>query len=229
MPLILRRRATALRERMEDPACDSAQLRVTYEHFGAINRRFSGWQGIYRRYLRPRLRSGHPTTLLDIGFGGGDIPRRLLEWAERDGLALSITAIDPDARAAAFARSLPPREGLRFEQTETGALVKRGAHFDIVISNHLLHHLADDELKQLCRDSARLGTVVLHNDIERADTAYLGFALLSAPFYRGSFITPDGLTSVRRAYTRPELRAVAPASWQVTRPYSYRVLLSHGL
>jgi 2-polyprenyl-3-methyl-5-hydroxy-6-metoxy-1,4-benzoquinol methylase len=229
MPLWLRRRAAHLRERMDDPACDPAQLRATYAHFGTVNRMVSGWATLYRRLLRPRMRAGRLYRLLDIGFGGGDIPRALLRWAERDGFRLHVTAIDPDARAASFARALPAVPNLAFEQADTGALRRRGAHFDFVVSNHLLHHLADTDVVGLCHDSAALGTVVLHNDIARADLAYLGFALLTGPFFRESLITPDGLTSVRRAYTRTELRRVVPPGWRVTRPHPFRLLLSRGL
>jgi len=229
MPLVLRRRAGHLRERMDDPTCDPERLRATYAQFGAVNRLVSGWRLLYRRVLRPRLRPGRPYHLLDIGFGGGDIPRALLAWAEQDGVLLHVTAIDPDPRAAAFAQALPPSLHLSFEQIDTAGLLRRGAQFDFVVSNHLLHHLADAEVVQLCGDSAQLGGVVLHSDIARADTAYLGFAVLTAPFFRSSFITPDGLTSVRRSYTPAELRAVVPSGWRVSRPYPYRLLLSHGL
>lgn len=229
MPLVLRRRGAHLLERMDDPACDLEKLRATYARFGAVNRMFSGWRTLYRRYLLPRLNSDRVYHLLDVGFGGGDIPRALLGWAERDGVRLRIRAIDPDPRAAEFARSLPPMNRLSFEQTHTAELVQRGAQFDFVISNHLLHHLSDTQVRGLCEDSAVLGKSVLHNDIARADLAFVGFAALTAPFFRGSLITPDGLTSVRRSYTPSELRAAVPSGWRVSRPYPYRLLLSHGL
>ena len=228
MPLVLRRRRAGLRERMDDPACNLPKLQATYAHFGVVNRIFSGWRILYQRYVRPQLVQGR-TQLLDVGFGGGDIPRSLLSWAERDGLGLYVKAIDPDPRAAAFAHDLPPHPKLSFEQTDTRAVRARGDTFDIVISNHLLHHLSDPEVRALCDDSAALGRVVLHNDIARADAAYAGFAALTSPFFRDSYITPDGLTSVRRSYTSDELRAVAPPGWRVSSPYPYRLLLSYGL
>ena len=227
MPL-LRTRATGLREHMDDPACDPARLQATYARFGTVNRLFAGWWTLYRRYVRPRLEPTRINRLLDVGFGGGDIPRALLGWAERDGLALSVHAIDPDPRAAAFSRSLPAHPRLTFEQLDTAELVRRGERFDVVVSNHLLHHLTDAEVVGLCCDSALLGRFALHNDIARHELAYAGFAALTGPFFQGSFITPDGLTSVRRSYTAQELRRVAPSGWQVSRPYPFRVLLSHG-
>ncbi len=229
MPLVLRQRNAELREYMDDPACNLEKLRATYARFGTVNRIFSGWRTLYQRYLRPQLAANRTNHLLDVGFGGGDIPRVLLRWAERDGLELHIKAIDPDPRAAAFARDLSPHPRLSFEQTDARAVRARGDTFDVVISNHLLHHLSDAEIKELCCDSAALGRVVLHNDIARADVAYAGFAALTGPFFRGSFITPDGLTSVRRSYTPGELRGVIPTGWQVSSPYPYRLLLSYGL
>ena len=229
MPVILRHRRSDLCEYMDDPACDLPKLRATYAHFATVNRIFSGWWTLYRQHLRPHLVRGRTNRLLDVGFGGGDIPRRLLVWAERDGLELSIKAIDPDPRAAAFAHALPPHSRLSFEQTDTSTVRARGDTFDIVVSNHLLHHLSDAEVQELCCDSAALGRVVLHNDIARADVAYAGFAALTSPFFRGSYITPDGLTSVRRSYTPDELHAVIPSGWQVSSPYPYRLLLSYGL
>lgn len=228
MPLVLRHRATGLLERMDDPACDPDKLRATYARFKAVNRLFAGWRVLYRQLLRPRLEPGRAYTLLDVGFGGGDIPRALLNWAERDGLKLCITAIDPDPRAAAFARSLPPSK-IRFEQTHTAELVRRGAQFDFVTSNHLLHHLSEPDLPTFLDECTDLGRAVLHNDIARTDLAYVGFAALTGPFFRGSFITPDGLTSVRRSYTKDELRSVVPDGWRVSSPYPFRLLLSRGL
>lgn len=229
MPLFLRARAPHLREKMDDPTCNPALLQATYARFGAVNRLFSGWHVLYKRFLRPRMTRGGQYRLLDIGFGGGDIPVRLIRWAQRDGAQLFVTAIDPDPRALDYARSLPPSPQVRFEQAHSSELVARGEGFDFVVSNHLLHHLSASELAELCADTAKLGRVVLHNDIARADAAYFGYAALTGPFFRGSLITPDGLTSVRRAYTPSELSEVAPPEWQVTQPYPYRVLLSRGV
>lgn len=44
----------------------------------------------------PVLRRDRVTTVLDIGSGGGDLPRALARWADRDGYRVRITAVDPD-------------------------------------------------------------------------------------------------------------------------------------
>ena len=222
----LDRRALWARERMDAPDCDPAALRRTYRQFRLVNAAVSGWHAVYRRELRPLLSPERPSRLLDVGCGGGDLPLNLARWAAHDGLRLNVTGIDPDGRAIHYARSLPGRLDVRFVQAASGDLVARGETFDFVTSNHLLHHLSGSELAALLRDSAALCRVkVIHGDIERSPLAYAAFGLATWPFFRGSFIRQDGLTSIRRSYTAPELRAAAPPGWTVRRQFPYRNLL----
>ena len=221
----LRERASDAVEQMDLPGCDPARLDRTYAQFALVNRAVSGWRGIYRRQLRPRLRAGSATTLLDIGCGGGDVPVMLARWAARDGLRLEVTAIDPDPRASRFAAERHPADGVTFRQASSAALVSEGRTYDFVVSNHVLHHLAADEFPSFLADSAALchGRVI-HNDLRRSALAYALFFAGSRPL-TGSYIRQDGLTSIRRSYTAEELRAAAPPGWTVARRARYRNLL----
>jgi 2-polyprenyl-3-methyl-5-hydroxy-6-metoxy-1,4-benzoquinol methylase len=223
---LLRERAADAVEEMDLPGCDPERLDRTYAQFALVNRAISGWHGIYRSQLRPRLRgtTGGSATLLDIGCGGGDVPVMLSRWAARDGLRLEITAIDPDPRASRFAeRHTGP--GLCFRQATSSELAHEGRSFDFVVSNHVLHHLSADALPGFLAESAALcGGRVIHNDIRRSAAAYAFFFAASWPFI-GSYIRPDGLTSIRRSYTPAELRAAAPPGWRVSRHAPFRNLL----
>ena len=101
----------------------------------------------------------------------------------------------------------------------------KGCSFDLVVSNHVLHHLAEDELPAFLGESAGLchGRVI-HNDLRRSPAAYALFFAGSWPF-TGSYIRQDGLTSIRRSYTAAELRAAAPPGWTVVRRAPFRNLL----
>ena len=223
----LARRDTESQEFMDAPGCDPDRLERTYQQFSTINRLVSGWRRIYRHWIRPRLDAERPTTLLDIGFGGGDIPRALAGWAARDRLVLRTTAIDPDERALRHVRGLPPA-GVRFEQASSADLVARGERYDLVISNHLLHHLDPAGLAALLTDSQALARrLVIHNDLARARGGYGLYAVATLPFARRSFIHQDGLLSIRRSYRRPELQAVVPPGWQVRSMFPQRLLLTH--
>ena len=254
----LRERDTVLRELMDDPDCATPELERTYRDFRAVNRLVSGWRRAYRQIIRPHLMRRSVTSLLDIGSGGGDVPLALARWAERDGFALDVTAIDPDGRAHRYAtrahgnergnstqRNEDPatqrhgqdRTSVEFRCASSADLVAEGRRFDIVVSNHVLHHLDRAEFAEVLSDSRRLArSLVLHNDIERSPVAYSGYWLATLPLSlrpsaRRSFIREDGLRSIRRSYTKVELDAeVADAAagdeWRVSRAYPSRLLLT---
>lgn len=228
MGILLRQRAVDEIEKMDLPDCDARLLENTYRQFRIINRVLSGWRRLYATEVRPVVPDGQrPVTVLDIGCGGGDLAVMLAGWAARDGKAMRITGIDPDPRAAQFARRRPAMPGVEFRQAHSGDLVSEGRSFDVVISNHVLHHLAPDELQQLLAHSEILAAgKALHNDLVRNPAAFALFSVAALPF-RHSFIREDGLTSIRRSYTPAELSATAPPGWTVGRSSAFHQVLTY--
>ncbi|MDO5662575.1 MAG: class I SAM-dependent methyltransferase [Brachybacterium sp.] len=221
----LRHRDRDAREQMDDPGCDLRTLERTYAQFPIINGVVAGWRTTYRRHVLPLLEHGRTTTALDIGSGGGDLARALTRWARRDGYRLHVTGIDPDPRAHAFATRRLPAPGLAFRRALSRDLVAEGVTVDLVVSNHLLHHLDDSAFAGLLEDSCHLARRrVVHSDINRSRLAYPLFSIGTMPF-PGSFIREDGLTSIRRSHTTAELRAAAPSPWRVDTVGPWRNLL----
>jgi len=220
---------------MDGAAADRAILDRTYDRFRLVNAVVSNPGAVYRDWVRPRLSVTHTTRLLDVGAGGADLPRALLARARRDGLPLEVVAIDPDARAAEWVAAQPPVPGLEYRRAMSRELADAGERFDVVLSNHVLHHLPPAELGALLADSERLvapGGVAVHGDIRRSLFAYAGFWLGTLPFARnllaGSFIRADGLTSIRRSFTPAELAVALPAGWRVRRAFPSRLELVWG-
>jgi len=227
MNLFLSQRDTTSKERMDDPNCELTELENTYQQFATINSLISQWHKIYRNEIRPLLVTSSPNTLLDIGFGGGDIPLKLANWASSDGFDLQITAIDPDPRAFNFIQQIETPDNVEFLQCPLSELDPATRQFDFIISNHLIHHLTKNQLHQLLRQAKLLSTrKVIFNDIHRDDVAYLLFSLFSRPVFRSSFITEDGLTSIKRSYTKNELSKTVPEQWQVKTLFPFRLLLT---
>jgi 2-polyprenyl-3-methyl-5-hydroxy-6-metoxy-1,4-benzoquinol methylase len=238
-------------ELMDSPDCDLAALHRTYAGFRAVNTVVAGWQLTYRTLVRPALaaaaaRSGpgagpdagsgsgsdgraeartEPVTILDIGAGGGDVARALLHRAHKDGFSVRVTAVDPDARAHAWASGHRSDAGLEILRATSGDLVRAGRRFDVVISNHLLHHLDPGQLDAVLADSEVLAAVrAVHSDIRRAPAAYALFSAGTLPFFPRSYIRHDGLASIRRSYTPGELAAAVRPGWRVQSQVPWRNL-----
>ena len=224
-------RAHDLRERMDDPACDPERLAATFAQFGLLNDLLSGWRTAWRTVLRPHARAAAEAsgraTLLDVGCGGGDLARRLARWAADDGVPLQVTALDRDPRALAFARTRPTPTGVTYvgdgPGEDVGDLRAAGRRFDLVVSNHVLHHLAEADLAPfLAATDALAARAVLHDDLIRTPFALPAFAVFSLPF-RGSFVRVDGMRSIRRAWRPPELAPHLPPGAHVRRRGAFRL------
>lgn len=227
MSLFLPERNTSLTELMDDPDCDEIQLGNTYRHFTKINRALSGWRNIFYRYILPECKKeNRKYTLLDIGFGGGDIPLHLHKLAKKHGIDLQITGIETDERALNYVSELQIPESITFRHQALKEVVKAREHFDFVISNHLLHHLPEKEVDVLCQHSANLARKkVLFNDLRRSGIAWTLFNALTLVGFKESFIRTDGLISIRKSFTKTELQELAPAPFQVRNVAPFRLLL----
>lgn len=224
--MFLKSRDTTLTEAMESPECDRRLLFNTYRQFEYINRLLAGWKSLYRRHIRPFLRNTKPSTLLDIGFGGGDLPLALYHWAQREGYNLKITAIDTDSRAMDFVKQHREIPGdVTFRCMNTDQLLEERTRFDFIISNHVIHHLSNQQLRRLATQSTQLcRRRIIFNDLQRSYTAYLLFSCFIAPFFRRSYAGSDGRLSIRRSYTKSELTGILPAQWTVYRKFPFRLI-----
>lgn len=227
----MRVREADLRELMDDPHCDERMLLRTVRRFGLVNRAVSGWGTIYRTSVRPYLRAraddprARPARILDVGCGGGDVALTLARRARADGFAVEVCGIDPDPRCLSIATSRPPVDGVTFRGAYAADLVEAGETFDVVVSNHVLHHLTRDQAHELFAHTDALGAeLALHNDIARSRRAWSLYALGILPLAPGTFLFTDGLRSIRRSYTVAELQREVPPGWTVTTPAPFRVL-----
>lgn len=210
---------------MDRPDCDPYLLSNTYSQFARINRLLSGWDKIYRQTLRPLFKKTRKAyTVLDIGCGGGDIIRMLHSYCKKDGFDVSFTGIDPDRRACHFLSKSVPHPDIQFLSVTSGYLVNENHTYDVVISNHLMHHLKHEELKSLSSDAVQLArNLVIFSDIERSDVGYASFATIAPLLFRNSYIVKDGLISIRRSFRKNELHQILGTEWIVERQFPFRL------
>jgi len=151
--------------------------------------------------------------LLDVGTGGADIPVALLADASRAGREMCVTALDQSAAIlAAAVRARPGIDSIR----DLDLVVADGASlpypddsFDVAHSSLVAHHLEPVDVVAMLRENARVAQrgVVL-NDLVRSRLNWAGAWVLSHTITRNPLTRVDAPMSVRRAYTRRELRAL---------------------
>jgi SAM-dependent methyltransferase len=210
------RRLAGAMELLDGPLDDPPALRGNLRDLARINRRLGGTAA--SRTALARLLDGRtgPATLLDVGTGGADIPLALLADASRSGRQLRITAVDSRQEVLDAARAVDGRvgttRGLELMLGDGRSLPWPDRSFDVVHASLLVHHLEPPEAIAFLVEAARLarrGVVV--NDLVRARHHWIGARVLLAASTRNRSTRYDGPLSVRRAYTRVELRALLAA------------------
>ncbi len=214
------RRATAP-ELMDDPHSDRRRLERTLAQFARINRVFSRYGAALRGpILHDAAAAGLKRfSVLDVGGGGGDIARRLVDDARRRGFNAEVTILEADPRVAAYARcmcatypQITVQEGSALElppaHTPAAASTPGEEAYDYVISNHLLHHFRDEDLPELLRRMCMAARrLVIANDLLRSRPAAVAFAALARLCFPDSFAAFDGALSINKGFRPPELRA----------------------
>lgn len=143
--------------------------------------------------------------VLDVGFGDGDMLRRIARWAGRRGLATELVGVDLNPRSESAARAhTPPGLPIRWITGDYADLAGQG--WDCVISSLVAHHMTRAQLIAFLRfmqaESAR-GWLV--NDLHRHRFAHAGFPLLARLARWHPIVRHDGALSIARSYR--------PAEW----------------
>jgi len=229
MPLFLSERNEKLVEWMDRPDADPELLSNTYSQFSRINKLLSGWKKIYSDFIKPEIiKNNRRASILDIGCGGGDIIRVLSNLSSKNGFDVTFTGIDPDERSIHFLMKQNWPEGFDFHPKTAEDLVSENQTFDIVISNHLLHHLTNSQVAGMCRTAEKLAKkIVLFSDIERSNLGYLSFQLAAPLLFSKSYIVKDGLISIKKSFRKEELESLLPYNWTVQRRFPFRLLAIH--
>ena len=145
--------------------------------------------------------------LLDVGFGEGDLLRRVAYWARRRGISVSLVGVDINPRSAGIARAMTPRD-MPIEYLTGDCLDLPGA-FDFIVSSQVTHHMTDQQLNEFLlfmEDRTLRGWLV--SDLRRHAFAYYGFPLLARLLGVHRIVREDGQLSIARSFHKNEWRAI---------------------
>lgn len=148
-------------------------------------------------------------SVIDIGFGHGDMLRAIARWAKRAGRRASLAGYDLNPKSAPVATAASAGLGIDFVTGDADGAPAP----DFIISSLVAHHMSDDELIDFLRwmdRTARHGWLI--NDLHRHWLAHHGYRALSALMGVHPIVRHDGALSVRRAFTRAEWQRLLDAA-----------------
>ena len=202
--------ALAVRSRDEEQM-DSATLDpATYDRVLADLARVNAMTLAARptlAFLDRALAGRRSFRLLDVGFGHGDMLRRIARWAGKRGLDARLVGVDLNPKSAAIAAAATSAD-LSIEY-RTGDYADVEGPLDLVISSLVAHHMSDDQLRAFLRfmeTRSALGWMV--NDLHRHGFAYTGYPLLARLLGVHRIVREDGQLSIARAFRPDEWRAI---------------------
>ena len=224
LPASLAVRAEA-EELMDAPDLDPATYAAVLRDLARVNR--------VTLAARPTLafldrlpKTGKPLRILDVGFGDGDMLRRIARWAKRRGRNVALVGIDLNPNSAPAARASTPRDlSIDYRTGDYADLTGEG--WDAVISSLVAHHMSREQLVGFLRfmdREARLGWLV--NDLHRHGFAYRGYPLLARVAGWHPIVRHDGQLSIARGYRPAEwtpILAEAGVRARVYRAFPFRL------
>lgn len=138
-------------------------------------------------------------TLLDVGFGNGDMLRAIARWARKRGVEAKLVGIDLNEKSVEAARSATPSD-LSIDYRR-GDYRDQPEPFDFIVSSQVAHHMSDGQLQDFLafmEGRARRGWLIC--DLHRHRFAHLGYPLLARLLRVHRIVREDGRLSIARSF-----------------------------
>ena len=144
-----------------------------------------------------------PLHIVDVGCGGGDMLRRIEDWARSVELPVRLTGIDLNPYAARAAREFSGPASRIEWITGDAFSYQPPVPIDLVISSLFTHHLSDSGIVRFLQWMDRVATRGWFiGDLHRERLPYYLFGALATLMRPHRFIRHDGLISIRRSFDR---------------------------
>ena len=180
--------------------------------------RLNRWTGMYSQilrfveaaYLRFRQSSTRPMSILDVGYGSGELLAMIEQMAKRKNYKIELCGIDLNPWAKIVANERNPQASIRFQ---IGDFLKTEEPSDVVISTLVSHHLNREELNEFYLALNRLTrfTWLIH-DLHRHFISYYGLKVITKLGRLHPMVRNDGPLSVAKGFRRQELQQLIDAS-----------------
>ena len=145
-----------------------------------------------------------PSSILEIGCGGGYLCQRLHRWFPK----AKVLGVDISQAAIDHAKKHLPvdlKQKVAFRIQDDKSIEFPDNSFDVVTTMLVCHHMTDDELVTFLKESFRVSSqALIINDLHRHILAYISFSLIVPFAFPNRLIWHDGRLSVRRSFRKQD-------------------------
>ena len=212
-------------ELMDDPALPVETYNALISDLARVNRLTLAYRPTLA-FLAKALAGRDSFSMLDVGYGQGDMLRAIAAWAARNGKRARLFGVDlnpsslPAARKATLASAPITYVTGHYRDIE--------GPFDVIASSLVAHHMAGAQLRDFLRfmdAHAQRGWFV--NDLHRHTLSYLGWPVLARLMGWHPIVCSDGHTSIARSFRPGDwatiLEQAGIAGAQVARWFPFRL------
>jgi SAM-dependent methyltransferase len=159
------------------------------------------------------MHAGDQLSVLDVGFGYGDMLRAIHGWCLDRGFVPDLSGIDLNPGSAASATAATPSDVKIAYHTGDVFGFRPERPVDIVVCSQFTHHLTDEQIVSFIRwmeGTAGRGWFV--SDLHRHPVPFHVFRVMSRVARRHRFIQNDGPISIARSFRRADWRRLTRAA-----------------
>ena len=209
----------------KDIARNMRELDFINTHLGGHSITISG----LKKILRSVPSSQKEFSICEIGCGGGDNLRILIDWCSKKNIKVRTIGIDINPDCIAYAKSLsthPQSEWI----TSDYKLVSFPDRPDIIFNSLFCHHFNDEQMIEILKwmqTQSKIGFFI--NDLHRHMLAYFSIKMLTALFSKSYLVKNDAPLSVRRGFRKNEIKsylsAAGNAAYSIEWKWAFRWLI----
>lgn len=196
-------------EILDEDGLDPVLVVRSMRDVARANRLFGGSSAAVAELQFAFEKSTGTLTLLDVGTGVGDVPARARKRAKQAGVAMSTVGIDSAEELVRASRShshtVVCGDGLRLPFPDRS--------FDVVLASQILHHFDDGNSVRFLSELNRVARIrVVISDLRRSWLAIIGLWVGSFLLRFHPVSRHDGIVSIKRGFTCPELEDLVQRS-----------------
>lgn len=213
-------------ELMDDPALPVAEYTAVLHDLARANRVTMAYRPTLA-FIRRAIGGRKRISVLDVGFGDGDMLRRIARFASARGVEARLVGVDLNRNSVAAAQEATA-PALPITYLHGDYADHAGEDWDCVISSLVAHHMTPEQLLAFLSfmdAQAQVGWFI--NDLHRHRLAYLGFPILAAAMGWHPIVRHDGRMSIARSYRpdewQPILRQAGVEGARVFRAFPFRL------